>query len=288
MKQILISILVCLSLTLDVQSQELPKPSPAASVMQRIGLTDVTIEYSRPGVNDRTIWGDLVPYNEIWRAGANKATQVITSADIKIENESLPKGNYSLFIIPVSETEWTLIFNKETELWGAGDYKKEMDQLRLSVTPIKVSSSTERLEYHFTDVNMNSSVLSMNWTDLQVDLNIQADPTSQIKVNIENALADSKEEDKWKVYRSAASYARDVEMTTKGLEWIRNSVELNSTNWYSYWIYSSLLAQKKDLKQAIAMAEKAIVIGIEDSKKNDGVFSYEERIQSDIDEWKKN
>ena len=288
MKQIFISTLVGLSFTVGVQAQDLPKPSPSASVMQRIGFTDVTIEYSRPGVNDRTIWGDLVPYNEIWRAGANKATQVITSADIKIENESLPKGNYSLFIIPISEKEWTLIFNKETELWGAGDYKKEMDQLRVSVTPIKASTPAERLEYHFTDVSMNSAVLSMNWSDLQVNLNIQADPTSQVKVNIENALADSKEEDKWKVYRSAASYARDVEMTTEGLEWIKKSVELNSTNWYSYWVYSSLLAQNKDSKQAIAMAEKSIAIGKEDAKKNDSEFSYEERIQSDIDGWKNN
>jgi len=286
MKRIVIASLLALATTISSQAQELPKPSPSASVTQTVGLTDITVVYSRAGVKDRTIWGDLVPYGKLWRAGANKATQFSTSADIKVEEQNLPKGDYSVFIMPQSDAAWVVVFNKETELWGAGNYKKEMDQLRIEVSPVEAKSMTERLEYHFTDVDMNSAIFSLNWAGTQLDMKISADPTKQAIRNIEDALSDSEVDDKWKVYRSGASYARDVKMTEKGLEWIKKSVELNSKSWYSYWVYSSLLAQNKEYKKATEMANKSIAIGKEDAKANSETFSYESRIQADIDSWK--
>jgi tetratricopeptide (TPR) repeat protein len=286
MKKIIIASFLAIATSITVQAQELPKPSPSATVTQTVGLTDISVVYSRPGVKNRTIWGDLVPYGKMWRAGANKATMFSTSADIIIANQQLPKGEYSLFIIPEENAEWTVIFNKETELWGTGEYDEAMDQLRITVAPAESADMTERLEFRFSDVDMSSAVFSLNWEKIQLNIAISADPTQQAITNIENALSDSKEENKWKVYRSGASYARDVNMTKKGLEWIQKSVELNGSNWYSYWVYASLLAQNNEFKKATEMASKSIKIGTEEAKAKSETFSYEARIQADIDSWK--
>jgi tetratricopeptide (TPR) repeat protein len=286
MKKIIIASFLAIATSITVQAQELPKPSPSATVTQTVGLTDISVVYSRPGVKNRTIWGDLVPYGKMWRAGANKATMFSTSADIIIANQQLPKGEYSLFIIPEENAEWTVIFNKETELWGTGEYDEAMDKMRITVAPAESADMTERLEFRFSDVDMSSAVFSLNWEKIQLNIAISADPTQQAITNIENALSDSKEENKWKVYRSGASYARDVNMTKKGLEWIQKSVELNGSNWYSYWVYASLLAQNNEFKKATEMASKSIKIGTEEAKAKSETFSYEARIQADIDSWK--
>lgn len=269
-------------LTLGLNAQDLPKPSPSAMVEQTVGLTDIAVTYSRPGVNDRAIWGELVPYDEVWRAGANKATLFSISADIKIEGKTLAKGDYSLFILPKKDGLWTLIWNKETELWGSGDYKEENDALRIDVPAEAIECGSERLEYRFIDVDMSTAQFAMDWAGKRVQVMISADPTAQVKANIATAIEESKDEDLWRVYRNAASYAEDNSMTKEGLEWITNSVELKNDNWYSYWVYANLLAQNNELKKAIEMGKKSIKIGKEGEN-----FSYEGRIQADIDAWSK-
>ena len=257
MKKFIFSLLAVSLLSIQTQAQDLPKPSPDAELEQRVGLTDIKVKYSRPGVKGRTVWGDLVPYNEVWRAGANKATMFSTSSDILINGEMLPQGEYSIFIIPMKDGEWTIIWNTETELWGAGDYKEENDQLRVNVPAESIKGVSERLEYRFIQVDMKTGVLAMDWAGKRVQVSIEADPAEQVKANIAAALEDSKEEDLWRVYRSAASYAEDAGMTKDGLEWIAKSVELKE-NWYSYWVYGSLLAQNKEFKRAAEMGKKAI------------------------------
>ena len=269
-------------LTLGLNAQDLPKPSPSAMVEQTVGLTDIAVTYSRPGVNDRAIWGELVPYDEVWRAGANKATLFSISADIKIEGKTLAKGDYSLFILPKKDGLWTLIWNKETELWGSGDYKEENDALRIDVPAEAIECGSERLEYRFIDVDMSTAQFAMDWAGKRVQVMISADPTAQVKANIATAIEESKDEDLWRVYRNAASYAEDNSMTKEGLEWITKSVELKNDNWYSYWVYANLLAQNNELKKAIEMGKKSIKIGKEGEN-----FSYEGRIQADIDAWSK-
>ena len=287
MKKFILSIVALASLSYGIQAQELPKPSPSAEIEQRIGLTDITVKYSRPGVKGRTIWGELVKFDDVWRAGANKATFFSTSADIKVQGKELPKGDYSVFIIPSKAGDWTVIFNKETELWGAGDYKMEDDQLRVMAKASKSSEMVERLEYRFMNVDEKSGMFVMDWENTRLSVKIDADPSKQAMANITTAINESSAEDKWKVYRSAAAYARDNgNMTKEGLEWIKQSTELKADNWYSFWIYADLHALNKDYTSAIAMAERSIQIGKDGAKANDSEFSYESRIQADIDEWK--
>jgi len=286
MKKAILSIISLSLLGQFAIAQDLPKPSPNAAVEQVVGLTEISIEYSRPGVKNRTIWGDLVPYNEIWRAGANKATQFELSDEAQIGGKTVPAGKYSLFIIPEEGKLWTVILNKETELWGASDYKQENDQLRFEATVSDLSNAMERLQFHFLDVTSNSATIAMDWEKKRMTFEVTTQPDKVALQNIEKALSEAKPEDKWKVYRNAASYAEEQgNMTDQGLEWIKKSVELKE-NWYAHLVYANLLSQKGLNKEAIEKAEKAIAIGVADAKANSKEFTYEKSIQEDIAKWK--
>ncbi len=150
--------------------------SPKAEVEQTIGLTDVTVSYSRPGVKGRKIWGGLVPYDKVWRAGANEATKITFAADVTVNGKKLKAGSYSFFIIPKQSGPWTVIFNKVADQWGAFEYNESMDALRLNITPVS-SPFKEWLEYTFTDSKVeakgkNSAVLNLVWEKMRVPVNI--------------------------------------------------------------------------------------------------------------------
>jgi Protein of unknown function (DUF2911) len=152
--------------------------SPRAFVTQTIGKTDVEIAYSRPGVKGRKIWGGLVPYDKVWRAGANEATKITFSTDVLINGKKLQKGSYSFFIIP-TEKDWTLIFNKVADQWGAFEYNQAEDILRFKVKP-ETSDFHEWLEYNFSDMKVdakniqaNSAVINMMWEKLKVSFAVQ-------------------------------------------------------------------------------------------------------------------
>ena len=152
--------------------------SPKASVSQTIGFTEVTINYSRPGVKGRKIWGGLVPYNKVWRAGANEATKITFSKNVRINGEKLAAGSYSFFAIP-GDKEWTLIFNKIANQWGAFTYNELQDALRIKVKPTQ-SNFHEWLNYSFNNMNVqpsgknNSAVVNLMWDKLKVPFKIEA------------------------------------------------------------------------------------------------------------------
>ncbi len=150
--------------------------SPKAFLMQTIGLKDVSISYSRPGVKGRKIWGELVPYDKVWRAGANEATKFVFTSDVLINGKKLPAGAYSFFAIP-TKTNWTLIFNKVADQWGAFEYNQAEDAMRFTVKP-QQSEFTEWLEYTFSDMNVkkdgkNSAVVNLIWEKLRVPFTVE-------------------------------------------------------------------------------------------------------------------
>jgi len=143
------------------------KPSPAATATGKIGATDVTVNYSSPAVKGRTIWGGLEPYGKVWRAGANEATTVEFSKAVTVEGKALPAGKYGFFVIP-NEKQWTIIFNKVPNQWGAYEYDEKQDALRVTVTPRKTASLAERLVY---EVKMTGLVL--RWENLEAPIAIK-------------------------------------------------------------------------------------------------------------------
>lgn len=171
-----ISIIIFLILIIsnETQAQNIKKEvriSPKAEVMQQVGLTDVSIVYSRPGVKGRTVWGKLVPLDAVWRAGANEATKIIFSTDVTIEGKKLKKGSYSFFTIPGAK-EWTLIFNKVSEQWGAFEYNESEDALRVKVKTEK-GNWQEWLTYTITKTNDTSAVIRLEWEKLKIPFKVE-------------------------------------------------------------------------------------------------------------------
>jgi hypothetical protein len=157
--------------TLAQPQEKKVRLSPNASVSQTIGLTDVAITYCRPGVKGRVIWGELVPYDKVWRTGANEATTISFSNDVLIEGQKLPKGKYSLHTIPTATT-WTVIFNKVADQWGSYSYKQEEDALRVTVTP-RDGDFQERMLFTFDKLTDNSAEIVLSWEKLQVPIKIE-------------------------------------------------------------------------------------------------------------------
>jgi hypothetical protein len=145
--------------------------SSKAGVFQTLGITDVDVSYSRPGVKNRKIWGELVPYNKVWRAGADEATKITFSTDVTIEGKKLPAGAYGFFAIP-GENEWTLIFNKIADQWGAFTYNESEDALRIKVKPVP-NSNQEWLLYSFTDMTPTTAQLNLIWEKIKVSFKIE-------------------------------------------------------------------------------------------------------------------
>ena len=157
------------------QQKEEVRISPKAEVKQVVGFTEVTIDYSRPGVKGRTIWGGLVPYNTVWRAGANEATKFTFSTDVEINGKRLKAGSYSFFTIPTKD-KWTIIFNKVADQWGAFEYNETEDALRLEVTPEKENNCwQEWLVYTFTKTSDNTAVVRLEWEKLKVPFTVEVE-----------------------------------------------------------------------------------------------------------------
>jgi hypothetical protein len=142
------------------------RPSPPATASGKIGTTLVTIDYSSPAVKNRTVWGELVPYGKVWRAGANEATTIEFSQDVQVEGRHLAKGKYSIYTIP-NENQWTVIFNKATGQWGT-EYDERQDALRVNVKPRTMGSMQERLSYHV----VRNGIL-LRWDKLEIPVKIK-------------------------------------------------------------------------------------------------------------------
>ena len=172
-KLILSSLLILGFVSQSVAQDYLKKlrVSPKAEVMQVVGLTKVTISYSRPGVKGRKIQGALVPYDKVWRAGADEATKITFTTDVKIEGKKLSAGSYSFFVIPTKK-EWTIIFNKVADQWGAFEYNEAEDALRIKVKP-KAVEFEEWLKYEFTKTDDYSANLCLHWEKSKVVLKLE-------------------------------------------------------------------------------------------------------------------
>lgn len=164
----------------------LPRASQHAVVTQRIGLTDITINYHRPLANGRQIWGKVVPYGQVWRAGANENTTITFADPVTIEGQALDKGTYGLHMIP-GENEWTVIFSKDAAAWGSFSYKQADDALRVTVKP-QATDLHNALAYDFDDVKPDSTVVTMSWDKVAVPFKVHVDVNAIVTVSIHKQL----------------------------------------------------------------------------------------------------
>ncbi len=242
-------------LAINLQAQDLPMPSPESETEQMIGLAEVEVSYSRPSMKGRTIFGDLVPYDEMWRTGANKCTTLETGEDIIVNGKNLAAGTYSIFTIPGKEM-WTIVFNNNTELWGTGGYNAEEDALRVEVKPSMMSDKVETFTIDFSDVTTSSAHLNIYWESTKVSVKIEHDYMDKALANIEASLQEA--QGAFRTFESAAEFYIDNEMEAdKALELARRSVEMNEVFWNVYTL-SRAYANKGMYDEAIKAAERSL------------------------------
>ncbi len=266
MKKLLIAAIAVVLTIPSLQAQQLmdaPRGSQYSKVVQRIGLTDVTIEYSSPRVNDREIFGALVPYGETpfpWRAGANENTIVSFSDDVKVEGKDISAGSYGLHFVP-SEGNWTVIFSKDYQAWGSFNYNKENDALRVSVSTQPVSEKREWLTYEFADKGSDYAVASLVWENLRVPFRIEADVHGQTLANFKAELM-SLPGFSWQGPLQAANYCatNDIELE-QGLKWADQAINAQK-NFQTMSAKAGLLRKTDKQGEADALMAEAVDLSV--------------------------
>lgn len=278
--------LFLLALGFSAQAQDLPAPSPSSTLNQRVGLTDFTIEYSRPGVKGREVFGALVAYDEVWRTGANKATSIEFNTPVTFDGKSVAPGKYSIFTIP-TEGEWTFILNKNTELWGAGDYNSEEDVLRLSVEAME-SEMTETFTIDVAHISNDGAHLVIKFADRKIAVPMGVKTQEKAMSNIKEALANSPKDKLWMVNRNAANYYLNNGLDKEqALKFIQTSVKLKEDNWYSHYVHGEILYSLGRNKEAVMAAKKAMEIGVASAEEAGKEFSYAEMLEEAMTKWSK-
>lgn len=253
---------------------ETPRQSLSAKVTQTVGLTEITIEYSSPATKKRVIWGSLVPYDKVWRTGANKATMISFSRDVEIGGTKVKKGSYSLFTIPGKDS-WEILINKNTELWGSDDYNAEEDVVRIKATPVTIPHR-ERMTFIFADFEDHGATINLEWEKVRVSFRVNVFTDEQVMASISKTLhPDSRS------YYRAAQYVFEAHgANDQATEWIDKSLELEST-WFNNWIKAQMLESTGDIAGAIKYGEIAKSLGDKDPDN----FFYKDRVDAALAKW---
>lgn len=231
----------------------LPQVSPAAAVMQEVGISRVKIHYHRPAVQGRKIWGGLVPYGQVWRLGANEATTIEIPHEAKIAGHDIAAGKYSLFAIP-NAGSWTFIVNKVADQWGAFSYQQEQDVLRFQVKP-KAAPHREYFDIDIVPTSDRAMRVDVTWEKLHVPFTIEFDVETIMWATIEAALSDQKRS--WEDYHNAARYAqRSNKRLDQALRWVDTAME-HADNFWNYELKGLILHQLGRDDEAIPMMLKA-------------------------------
>ena len=236
----------------------LPQASPHVVLQHAVGLTDITVDYHAPSMRNRVIWQGLVPYNQIWRAGANENTIITFSDTVRLNGRSLPAGQYSFYVLPRSDQDWELVFNRVITHWGAEGYDQKDNVLRIPVVP-ETSPLHETLLYWFSNVTTSNAHLNLSWEKKTVSLLIDTNVQAQVLAGIEKAVAARR--DDWQLLAQAAEYLVQHNLNgEKALYYINESIRLRNAS-TNNWIKARLLASKLDYDTAIVYGRKAIKLG---------------------------
>jgi hypothetical protein len=257
----------------------IPSTSPLATFSQKVGLSDVTIVYSRPSAKGRKIMGDIVPYGEIWRTGANASTKFKISEELTIEGKKLAPGEYALYT-QAGQDEWTVIFNKNTQLWGSDGYSEKEDAIRFKVKTHKYPVHVETFTINISDVTLKGANVEILWENTMVKFNMESDvdtkvmsQINQFTANPEASLANS--------YYTSASYLYETDKDlNKALEYVNKTLEYNQAFWILH-LKAKIQGKMKDYKNAISTAEASIAKAKEANNKD-----YIKLNEKAIAEWK--
>jgi hypothetical protein len=241
---------------------ETPAPSPRARVEQRVGVTDFKVDYSSPGVKGRKIWGALVPFDKVWRTGANAATRLEVSRDFSLGDQKVKAGAYALYTIP-GKSSWTVVLNSNPD-GNAQEPDGKTDVARITVKPGTMPAARERMTFVFADTTDDSTNLDLEWEKLRVRIPLKVDTRGIVGESIEKATAAA-----WRPHFQAASYLLDSNGDlTQASAFIDKSIAIQST-WRNQWVKAQILAKQGKKAEAVATAEEARRLGASDKTYND-------------------
>lgn len=264
-----------------------PKTSPVASTTQEIGFTTVTVDYSRPSVRGRKVFGNssdgkkgLVPYGRIWRVGANESTKITTDTDLSVLGNVLEKGTYALYAFP-EEEEWQIVFHSNTEHWGDGrdNYNADQDVFRVKLKSSTVSLFQESFLISFDNITHNSADIILHWENTRVKIPIEVDTKGLMEEQISKSLLVSPSAQTY--YEVARYYVEEGIQLSKVLEYLNKAIELDGDTYYYYRVKSLAEAALEDYISAIESAEKSLELA-----KGQGKDEFVRLNQKNIDLWK--
>jgi len=251
-----LAVVVLLSLTvvgLQAEDLKFPNVSQKASLSQVVGMTEISVDYHRPGVKGREIWGKLVPFDKTWRVGANEVTLIKFSTDVKIEGQDLKAGTYGFVMIP-GKDEWTVIFSKQTDIWGDMGYKPEEDALRVKVKPMAAPHG-EWMRFGVDELSDSSARIYVHWEKLMIGFKLTVDTKNIVLSKVETSMGNY-----WAAPYRAADFAFKNDMLDKAKEWIGAAVAIKPVYWNMILkakIYQKAGADKGQVKEIL---EKAIAL----------------------------
>jgi len=264
-----------------------PQASPAASVTQTIGTTEVKLVYHRPGVKGRNIWGVVVPYNEVWRAGANENTTISFSDPVRINGNDLTSGTYGLHMIP-TEKDWTVIFTKNSTSWGSFFYDQNEDALRVTATP-QHNDHTEWLEYTFDDLSRSSATITLRWEKVSISFKVEVDVNRVVLDYARNTFLRGLAGFQWQGFNQAANYAlqNNVDLE-QALSWADQSISLNQ-NFTNLRTKAGILEKVGRTAEAEELRERSLTMATETDINNLGYqYLSQNEVRKAIDVFKKN
>nr|AOE13830.1 conserved hypothetical protein [uncultured bacterium] len=280
MKKIIIALLTLGSFSLTAQITT-PAPSPAAKVWQTVGLTEVTIDYSRPLKRDRVIFGELVAYDKMWRTGANKNAIITTSEILIFGTDSLKAGTYSIFTTPKKGNSWDVYFYMDTENWGTpGEWDENLVAVKTTATVSASNTITESFTIAIENVTMNSAELSFAWDDTKAIVSFAVPTNDAVLASIDKVMNGPSAGD---CYSAASFYLTQKIELVLALKYINNALDMKENKPFWYLRKKALIqAEMGDFKGATATAKLSM-----ESAKDAGNDDYVKSNAKSIEEWSK-
>ena len=254
-KFILMFCAVMVAFSIDAQIQT-PQPSPFTKIEQKVGLTDITLEYSRPAMRGRKIFGDLVPYGKMWRTGANKNTAITFSDDVMVDGQTLKAGSYAIFVTP-SESSWDVFFYKDTNNWGTpAEWNQDMVAAKTTVNTNSMPMTVESWTIGFDDLTSSSTHLGFIWENTYVGVKIDVPTDATVMASIDQAMAGPSAGD---YYNAAVYYANEGKDLKKAEEWMSKAMSMiEKPGFWQLRQQSLIYAKMGDKDKAIEIAKKSL------------------------------
>ena len=270
--------LLLFTVNLSFSQINTPRVSPASEVKQMVGLTEIEIEYSRPSMRGREVFGNLVPFGKVWRTGADNSTKISFDTDVIISGKTIQSGTYSIFSIPNKES-WEVIFYSDVELWGVPrdwSENKIVFSSMFDVKKLKKRNTVETFTISFNDLTNNDVNMSISWENTSVDIKIEVPTRSMVESDINKVLSDNPKSSDY--YAAAVFYRQENINLDKALEWMNKAIEMNeSPRFWQYRQQSLIMAANDKFADAVDAAKKSLNLAIE-ADNQDYIKMYRESI----------